>query len=269
MENHHQVPSRLVLFVGYLIQQNRKSTTIRSYISAIKSVLRDDGVILNTNSYLLRSLTKACRLHNDQVQIHLPIRKGMLGVLLKNLHNVLPEQPYLLLLYKALFSTAYFGLFRIGELTSGTHPVFGRDVKVSDNKNKMLFILCSSKTHGPESFPQSVEISTREFNTSMTRKKKSFCPFEILRDYMRVRKRGFRTYTEPFFIFKNRKPVKPHHARKVLKDVLEISGFDPSFYNFHCLRGGRVSNLLAMHISVESIKLIGQWKSNSVYVYLK
>ena len=48
---------RLVLFVGYLIGGNRKSTTIKSYISAIKKVLREDGVILNQDEYLLRSLT--------------------------------------------------------------------------------------------------------------------------------------------------------------------------------------------------------------------
>ena len=50
---------RLTLFVGHLIQQDLKSNTIKSYISAIKSVLRDDRVILNTDQYLLASLTKA------------------------------------------------------------------------------------------------------------------------------------------------------------------------------------------------------------------
>ena len=52
---------RLVLFVRFLIQQRRKSTTIRSYISAIKSVLRDDGEELNEDIFLLKSLTRACK----------------------------------------------------------------------------------------------------------------------------------------------------------------------------------------------------------------
>ena len=38
---------RLVLFVGYLVQKKLKATTINSYISAIKSVLMQDGVKLN------------------------------------------------------------------------------------------------------------------------------------------------------------------------------------------------------------------------------
>ena len=34
---------RLVLFIRYLIQDKKKSSTVKSYISAIKSVLKEDG----------------------------------------------------------------------------------------------------------------------------------------------------------------------------------------------------------------------------------
>ena len=127
---------RLILFVGYLIDQDRKSSTIRRYVSAIKSVLRDDGIILNENKYLLASLTQACKLKNDMVRTRLPIRKSMLKLLLKHIHRTIEDQPYLLLMYKAIISTVYFGLFRVGELTSGTHPVRARDVHIADNKKK-------------------------------------------------------------------------------------------------------------------------------------
>ena len=42
---------QLVLFVGHLVSENKNSQTIRSYISAIKNVLADDGVILNENKF--------------------------------------------------------------------------------------------------------------------------------------------------------------------------------------------------------------------------
>ena len=64
---------RLVLFVGFLVDQNKKSTKIRSYISAIKSVLASVKVILNEDKYLLNSLIKACRLKNDVMRVYLPI----------------------------------------------------------------------------------------------------------------------------------------------------------------------------------------------------
>ena len=58
---------KIILFVGFLMEQNRQSATIKSYVSAIKAILREDGIILSEDTYLLTSLTKACRLKNDVV----------------------------------------------------------------------------------------------------------------------------------------------------------------------------------------------------------
>ena len=38
---------RLALFAGHLVRQNRKSSTIKSYISAVKAVLTGAGIKLN------------------------------------------------------------------------------------------------------------------------------------------------------------------------------------------------------------------------------
>ena len=34
---------RLILFVGHLVNEKRQSAMVRSYVSAIKTVLKDDG----------------------------------------------------------------------------------------------------------------------------------------------------------------------------------------------------------------------------------
>ena len=155
---------RLVLFVAYLIQDNKKSSTVKSYISAIKAVLLMDGHELNPNEYLLNSLTRACRLNNDRTITRLPIHKGMLGIILQRIQKMYNEanQPYLGLLFRTLLTTAYFGLFRACELTetSSGHAVRVKDVLIGTNKNKFLFVLHSSKTHGGESKPQLVKISS-------------------------------------------------------------------------------------------------------------
>ena len=51
---------RIVLYVGYLVHSKRKSTMIRSYISAIHAVLLNYGVKLSEDLNLLSSLTRAC-----------------------------------------------------------------------------------------------------------------------------------------------------------------------------------------------------------------
>ena len=114
---------RLMLFVGYLVQNNHKSSMVKSYISAIRAVLQQVNVVLQEDRVLLTSLTKACRLRNDRIMVRLPIQKGVLAMLLNEINYIFDNQPFLRVLYRALFSTAYFGLFRVGELTSGDHPV--------------------------------------------------------------------------------------------------------------------------------------------------
>ena len=155
---------RLTLFIAYLVDNDRKSQTIKSYISAIKAVLKDDGVELNANKYLLTSLTKACKLKNDTVRTRLPIQKRTLCLILKYLDQICGTQPYLLSMYRALYTTAYFDLFRVGELTSGTHPVLARDVHVGENKQKLMFILCTSKTHGKDNKPQIIKITSSDYD---------------------------------------------------------------------------------------------------------
>ena len=58
---------RLVLFIGFLIEKKRKASTIKSYISAIKAILREDGFKLNVDEYLLKSMTRACTYKNDKI----------------------------------------------------------------------------------------------------------------------------------------------------------------------------------------------------------
>ena len=89
---------------------------IKSYCSGIKVVLRTEGIEIDDNIYELKLLTCACKLTNDTVANRLPIRKGLLWVILDKLESVYEKQPKLIKLYKAIFSLAYFGLLRISEL---------------------------------------------------------------------------------------------------------------------------------------------------------
>ena len=99
----------LILFAGQLINERKKSTMVKSYISAIKAILNNDGKKLNEDQVLLASITCACRLKYDTNNQKLPIKRGVLGILLSKLDNFyLSPQPYLVVLYKAKLSMAYF-----------------------------------------------------------------------------------------------------------------------------------------------------------------
>ena len=51
---------RITLYVAYLIDTNHRSATIKSYVSAIRAVLKNLGVRLVKDNAVLASLLRAC-----------------------------------------------------------------------------------------------------------------------------------------------------------------------------------------------------------------
>ena len=267
---------KIVLFIGHLINENKQSSTIKSYLSAIRAVLKTSGIQLNEDRFLVNSLTRACKLKNDEFRTRLPIHRKMLAVILKQTRAYFKKknQPYLALLYQTLFSIAYFGLFRVGELTSGSHPIKAGDIKVGRNKRKMKFILRSSKTHGRYNCPQLVKISSQDKSDKQgqnsRRKYISLpCPYQLLRDYAAARGPMANPKNDPFFVFAGGIPVKPAQMRGCLKLMIKKAGYDKKLFSVHSFRMGRSEDLLKLGLSVETIKKLGRWKSNAIFKYLR
>ena len=165
----------------------------------------------------------------------------------------------------------------MGEITKGSHPILARDVHISKNKKKLLFILRSSKMHSKNAKPQIVKIA--EIPKSITNKSKPNnqtqfsthrCPFQILRAFLQARP-SFISDKEPFFIFRDRSPVSPNNFTSVLKILSKDGGYDETRYSSHGFRGGRSRDLLEMGVPINTIRKLGRWspKSSSVYAYLK
>ena len=128
---------RVILFAAYLIDKGRKSTTVKSYISAIRAVLAEVDISVNENKYLLSSLTRAYRLTRDQpVRLRLPIGRDILNMVLQTTLNFFfsQGQSYLAWMYSSLFAIAYHGLFRVGDLTKSQHEVKACNVHIVQNK---------------------------------------------------------------------------------------------------------------------------------------
>ena len=256
---------RLTLFAAHLINENKKSNTVKSYVSAIKAVLTEIKVEVKEDACLLRALTRACRLHKDVVHIRQPLQKDILQPLLNTVQKHFSElgQIYQMHLYMALFSTTYFGLFRIGEVTESPHVVKACDVKRGVNKRKIQFTLRSSKTHGKDSYPQKVKISSSSRFRNTT-----FCPYELLDNYIACRPTRS-SKDEQFFVFRDNSPVTPANFQNTFKSMFMLAGYDATLFSAHSLRAGRSLDLLSLGLSVETIKKLGRWKSNAVYNYLR
>ena len=176
---------RVSLFCAYLVKDvGVQSSTLRSYVSAIKSKLTADNYDWNDKLVLLSAFSGACKLRNDTVRTRFPIKKYLLNLLLFELHRFYEDSCYLCLLYTAAFSVAYFGLLRVGEITFSEHSIKAVDVYASKEKQKILFLLRSSKTHGKNHRPQKIKITaTSESKNLLNKRTANFCPFTILDEY--------------------------------------------------------------------------------------
>ena len=164
---------RLTLFVGYLVESRKQSATVKLYVSAIKAILQDDGIEFDPDETTITSLTKACRFINDRVYRKIPIQKTLLSKIIKKLKQKYQVQPYLKMLYTVLFTSAYYRLLRISEVT-GIHAVQARDVLIGTNKNNIMFLLRSSKTHWINNKPQCIKISALKLEKRQKQNKTSF-----------------------------------------------------------------------------------------------
>ena len=117
---------RVTLFIGHLIENKLKLASIRSYLSAIRTVLAEDGFEFQQDSFVLTSLIKASRICNNVLVTCLPIHKVLLKLILDEVTKFGTElnQPYQKTLYLAFFAMAYYGLLHIGELTHSPHCTF-------------------------------------------------------------------------------------------------------------------------------------------------
>ena len=253
---------RTSLFCAFLIENGAQSATIKTYVSAIKFFLVNDGYEWNDSRILLSSLAKACRMVNDRVRVRLPIHYKLLEVILFEVDHMLDSQLYLKLLYKTIFCVMYYGLLRAGEVSKSPHVIRVHDVHIATNKQKMLLVLYTSKMHGLGNRPQKVSISAIQKGFAH-----HFCPFQLMHAFVNMRG-CFNNEEEQFFVFQGGLPVQPQHLRTILKNVLGRLNIDARVFNLHSFRIGRASDMVKFGYTIEKIKLAGRWKSNAVFKYI-
>ena len=125
-----------------------QSSTIKLYVLAIKHMLLIDGYEWNDKKMFLLSFTRACKLINDRMHIRLPIHCSFLELILFEIRRLFSaSQPYLPTLYQTMFALGYYGLMRIGELTKSSDVLRAKNIHITTNKEKILLVLYSLKTH--------------------------------------------------------------------------------------------------------------------------
>lgn len=142
-------PNDLIHFVAYLSFKQFSSSTVKAYIAGISYFCRIRGFLDTTKSFILQKVLVGFSRMNTRVDNRKPITISIL----QGLISILPQvclSNYESILFSALFCTAFFGYFRIGELVQDSKVKPGHAIQVGDvrlsTSNSVIITLRHSKT---------------------------------------------------------------------------------------------------------------------------
>ena len=151
---------KATLFIAYLIENGMQSSSVKSYLPAIKKTLVVNGYKWNDARVQVATLKRVCRLINDRVMARFGVHCGLLELMLFQFERKFNQQPYQEIMYKAMFIVGYYRLLGAGELcfNNGTedelqHTIRAKLVYIATNKEKIILLLYTSKTHGFKAHP--------------------------------------------------------------------------------------------------------------------
>ena len=159
----------------------------------------------------------------------LPITVDVLRLLVSSLPQTC-ESRFECLLFQAMFCTAFFGFFRIGEITSASEePVTLGDVRMEGDQ--LVLRLCCSKT---DPYHRGCDVVIGSSGTSL-------CAVSAVQKYLayRGKKLGTPQATAPLFAGPSGEPVSWEQLAKVLKASVKAAGIaDAEQYSGHSFRIG-------------------------------
>ena len=109
--------NNLALFISYLSSRKFASSTISTYVSALSYVHKLANFPEPTKQFLVQKILAAHSKLNSSPDVRLPITRSVLQRLVLALNHT-NSSAYQRLLYQTMFVVAFYGFFRVGELTA-------------------------------------------------------------------------------------------------------------------------------------------------------
>ncbi|PPQ83082.1 hypothetical protein CVT24_012140, partial [Panaeolus cyanescens] len=253
-------------WIGDMVFRNLSSSTIRSYISALRSLHIDLGLPYTAfdSPVLQRVLRGAKRLlGSKQVLRKLPINLEIL----QKISATTPTSPTIDdLVFDAAIKLAWSGFLRCGEFT--TKSKFSPSTNLTrdsidfkpsfDDADHIKLTLPSSKT---DTFRKGVTITISAAGNGV-----STCPVAALKALFSAS--PTQSPRDPLFQLANGSPLSRSHYITTLHERLRAVGIDPTAYSGHSFRRGAATAANAAGYSDVEIQLLGRWRSDAYKLYI-
>lgn len=187
-----------------------------------------------------------------------PITKSILTEIIAALPSVCYNE-FEAKVFKAIFSMAYFGLFRISELVATTlsgssNQIKRKDVAITTNEQFMSVTLRIHKTsqHGPP------------ITLKLPREKTHPCPVLAMLEYLSLKPAGTSAFSHS-----NGLPVTRQQVTAVLNKCLTRAGHSTQNFKTHSFRIGRATDLAIRGVPETDIMKLGRWSSQAYKKYIR
>lgn len=246
-------------FVASLYQKGYSPSSIAGHMSAISYVHKLLDIPDPTQSFLIRKLLKGAQNLSKAPDTRMPITKQLLHQILSSLNHTAGTAIERHLL-QSLFSLAFHGFFRLGELIPKTAANVDRVLQVQN-----VSVLPHSKADLTLKFFKN-NTSNKPFTISILAVPSSqFCPVTLLSQYLSVCPHS----CGPLYQFPSGQPATYSYVVYQLRLALKFAGLDTSLYKGHSFRIGAATEAASNGYSENAIQKMGRWNSNAVRRYIR
>ena len=240
----------IIEFIGYMSVKGFTDSTAKTYIAGISYYLKLQNHFDFTQNFIVKKLLEGYKRKAKTKDNRMPIT----GEILTNLVEKLPvvcSNLYETSLFAAAYTTAFFGFFRVGEITSVKKGKQGHEIqfdciKVSQNKQTVEIRLDHSKT---DQMAKGTTVTIRNTNVGI-----NIRPVDILLSYLAKRPK----FTGNLFCHYNGEPLTRSQFTGILKKALRLIGVDVTKYKSHSFRIGAATLAAAIGMSEEEICKAGR-----------
>lgn len=247
----------IVHFIAFISIKNLAYNTAKSYISAIAfqcKILDKNDV---TQHFIVKKCLEGMRRLKSRSDSRLPITENILQNIILTLPGI-SYNKYEEKLFKAAFVTAFWGLFRVGELTMCQGKNVDQLISIDDlklDKGHIIVLVRFSKN----------DQTGRGAEVKLERSGDQICPVSCLNEFLEVRPK----IPGPLFCHFNGKTVTRYQFTAVLAKSLSFLGLNTHKFTSHSFRIGRASSMATQGHSSEEIMLKGRWKSTAYKGYIR
>lgn len=249
----------LLNFIAWLSIQGLTGGTISSCVSGISYYHKINGFNDTTKCFVVsKALEGIKRIQGGKrVDSRAPISLELLSKIVTSLEKVCNNK-YESNLFSAVFSLAFHGLLRIGEITSTSKEYNCSGLRLADVTIKNSTIELTVNWSKTDQRGKTTKLMIAANGTN-------YCPVKLITQYLNHRPPST---NNDLFIHLNSLPLTRYQFNSVLEKSLNFLEI-PGHYKSHSFRIGGATELARIGTPDEVIMKMGRWKSHVYSRYIR